>query len=158
MNGMKKHWGLSNYLLVAILATFLSCDGEKEDTLFRLLDSTETGLSFSNDILISDSLNAVIFEYIYNGGGAAVCDVNNDGIKDLFFAGNMVSSKLYLGNGDLTYKDVTEAAGVITDRWCTGVSIVDINNDGLQDIYISVAGMVDPDQRRNIFFINQIDR
>ena len=139
-------------LFILICAT--SCSF-KEDQLFQLLDSSKTGLEFINQININDSLNAVTFEYIYNGGGAAVGDVNNDGMEDLFFAGNMVSSRLYLNQRKLKFQDITDLSGVSTNSWCTGVSMVDINNDGLLDIYICVAGMVNSEKRKNIFFINQ---
>ena len=108
-----------------------------------------------NEITINDSMNTITFEYIYNGGGAAVGDVNNDGKKDLFFAGNMVSSRLYLNQGDLNFEDITEQSGSATDSWCTGTSFVDINDDGLLDLYVCVAGLVKPELRKNIFFINQ---
>lgn len=141
-------------IFLFILILFTSCSDKENNKLFILNDSATTGLTFNNKIFINDSLNAVSFEYIYNGGGAAVGDVNNDGLSDLFFAGNMVSSTLYLNKGDLKFEDITALSGTKTDRWCTGVSMVDINNDGLLDIYICVAGPVPSDQRRNIFFIN----
>ncbi len=73
----------------------------------------------------------------HNGAGVGVGDVNNDGLTDMFFAGNMVSSKLYLNKGDFEFQDVTAQASVATDVWCTGVAMVDINQDGLMDIYVS---------------------
>ena len=140
---------------VILLLALSMCSIKKNDHLFKLLDSSSTGLEFINEITISDSLNAVTFEYIYNGGGAGVGDFNNDGKKDLFFAGNMVSSRLYLGKGELKFDDVTELSGISTTAWCTGVSVIDVNNDGLLDIYVCVAGMVNSEKRKNIFFINQ---
>ena len=145
---------LRHIAFYTILLCFFSCSTE-ENKLFQLLDASQTGLDFVNEISISDSLNAVTFEYIYNGGGAAVGDVNNDGKLDLFFAGNMVSSRLYLYQGELQYLDITDQSGITTNSWCTGVSMVDINDDGLLDIYICVAGMVNSEKRKNIFFINQ---
>lgn len=100
-------------------------------------------------------MNAVTFEYIYNGGGVSVGDINNDGLKDIFFAGNMVSSRLYLNKGNLEFEDITEKSGATTNVWCTGASFVDINADGLLDLYVCVAGLVEPEQRKNLFFINQ---
>ncbi|HEX4682941.1 MAG TPA: VCBS repeat-containing protein [Gemmatimonadaceae bacterium] len=95
--------------------------------------------------------------YIYNGGGVAVGDVDNDGLPDLFFTGNMVSSRLYLNKGHMRFEDITESAGVGTHQWATGAAMVDINGDGLLDIYVSVSG---PEwstgaQRANLLFVNQ---
>lgn len=143
------------FILVFVFLSLTNCTNDHDDKLFRLRESSRTGLTFNNTITISDSLNAVTFEYIYNGGGAAVGDVNNDGKKDLFFSGNMVSSRLYLNEGNLKFEDVTDQAGVKTDSWCTGASFVDINNDGWLDLYVCVAGLVKPEHRRNIFFINK---
>lgn len=109
-----------------------------------------------NALNVSDSIDQLAFEYFYNGAGVAVGDVNNDGLSDIFFAGNAVSCELYLNKGSLQFENVTEQAGVKTSTWCTGVSIVDINDDGLKDIYICVAGYdTINNSRRNIFFINQ---
>lgn len=140
--------------MVALSLAVLACKDDRGHKLFRQLDARDTGLSFSNDISVNDSLNAVVFEYIYNGGGVAVGDVNNDGLPDLFFSGNTVSSRLYLNRGEMHFEDVTKQAGVVTSAWCTGVSFVDINEDGLLDLYVCVAGMLKSDKRRNLFFIN----
>ncbi len=80
-------------------------------------------------------------EYTYMGGGVGVGDFNKDGLPDLFFAGNQVSSKLYINKGNLHFEDITKKAGLATDTWCTGVSVVDINNDGWPDIYVCVSGI-----------------
>jgi len=143
------------FVAIAIGTMTSTCSFNKQDKLFRLRQAAHTGLHFNNQITISDSLNAVTFEYIYNGGGAAVGDVNNDGEKDLFFAGNMVSSKLYLNKGDLKFEDITRLSGTSTDMWCTGATFVDINDDNLLDLYVCVAGVVKPEKHRNIFFINE---
>ena len=98
--------------------------------------------------------------YIYNGAGVAVGDIDNDGLPDIFFAGNMVSSRLYLNKGHMRFEDITKQAGVTTNRWVTGVTMVDINNDGYLDIYVSVSGppWSSPADRRNMLFINNRDR
>lgn len=147
----------AQFFIIFLFITYATttCTFQKKGQLFQLRKASKTGLKFNNQITISDSLNAITFEYIYNGGGAAVGDVNNDGNKDLFFAGNMVTSRLYLNIGNLEFEDITEPSGVTTNSWCTGISLVDINNDELLDIYISVAGLVESELRRNIFFINQ---
>lgn len=124
--------------IVALLSLLLSgCDQPKEKTLFQLLPSSETGITFRNELIESDTFNVLSFEYIYNGAGVGVGDVNNDGLTDIFFAGNMMSSVLYLNKGNFHFEDVTDAAAIKTDHWCTGVSMVDINQDGLLDIYVS---------------------
>jgi hypothetical protein len=123
-------------------------------TLFSLLPASQTGIDFNNTITENDSMNLILNEYLYNGGGVAVGDINNDGLPDLFFSDNMVSSKLYLNKGNFKFEDVTNSAGVTTTGWCTGVNMVDINADGYIDIYVCVAGPGPSGQRANILFIN----
>jgi len=94
-------------------------------------------------------------EYTYMGGGVGVGDFNNDGLEDIFFSGSQGSSKLYINKGNFRFEDITLKAGVSTDSWCTGVSIVDINNDGWPDIYVCVSGKVPGSKRKNLLFINQ---
>ena len=146
---------IHNYFILFFIISFFYTCTFKDDTLFKLRKASSTGLTFNNQIFISDTLNTITFEYIYNGGGAAVGDVNNDGLKDLFFAGNMVSSRLYLNQGALKFQDITEKSGTTTASWCTGASFVDINDDGLLDLYVCVAGLEESENRRNLFFINQ---
>src|SRR5213594_1034445 len=134
----------------------LGCNGGREP-LFTLLSPRQTRITFENTITTNDSFNVQNDVYIYNGAGVAVGDINNDGLPDLFFSGNMVSSRLYLNKGNMQFEDITERAGVKTNRWCTGATMVDINNDGFLDIYVSVSGAgagskgVD---RANLLFIN----
>lgn len=125
--------------LLAITLGYLlvGCSGGKNKTMFQLLTSSETGITFRNELTESDTFNVLSFEYIYNGAGLGVGDVNNDGLSDIFFAGNMVPGSLYLNKGNFKFADVTEQASVKTNLWCTGVSMVDINQDGLLDIYVS---------------------
>ncbi|MCK5280084.1 MAG: VCBS repeat-containing protein, partial [Cyclobacteriaceae bacterium] len=94
-------------VLISFILIFSTCSLKRQERLFILQNASSTGLTFNNEISISDSMNAITFEYIYNGGGVAVGDVNNDGKKDLFFSGNMVSSRLYLNIGDLEFEDIT---------------------------------------------------
>lgn len=136
-----------------VVVTILSCS--QDEKLFSIRKGGDIGVDFKNTIVTSDTFNALTYEYIYNGSGVGVGDFNNDGLTDLFFGGNQVSGKLYLNEGNLKFKDITEKAGVITHRWITGVSIVDINQDGLQDIYLSIAGKTSPENRRNLLFINE---
>ena len=146
----------SIYIVFSILILFSNCGTDNDKKQFRLLKSSKTGITFSNILTENDSINGLIFEYIYNGAGVGIGDFNNDGLQDIFFAGNMVSSELYLNQGNLAFKKVSEKAGIKTDSWCTGVSVIDINSDGFKDIYISVAGFdTITYTRKNIFFINQ---
>ena len=128
--------------------------------LFRRLSVGQTGITFANTITVSDSVNVLTDPYVYNGGGVAVGDIDNDGLEDIFFAGNMVSSRLYLNKGDMRFEDITESAGVATHGWVSGVSMVDINNDGYLDIYVSMSGppWSSPQERRNLLFINNRNR
>lgn len=132
----------------------------RDGPIFRRLSPEETGVSFANTIVTDDSVNIQTDVYLYNGAGVAIGDIDNDGLPDLFFAGNQVSSRLYWNKGDMRFEDITERAGVTTDRWATGASMVDINADGLLDIYVSVSGPAwsRPEERANLLFINNGDR
>jgi enediyne biosynthesis protein E4 len=143
------------YLLKLMVIFSAACTSGTEGPLFKQLKSDHTNILFNNLITESDSLNIISFEYIYNGGGVGVGDMNNDGLEDIFFAGNMVSSRLYLNTGGLRFKDVTETAGVATNQWCTGVAMVDINQDGLLDIYVST---IHPNKKTiplNLLYVNK---
>lgn len=115
----------------------------------------QTGIHFNNAIAENDSNNILDYEYIYNGGGVAAADFNNDGLQDLYFTGNEVSNKLYLNEGQLSFRDVTQESNTGgNDKWYTGVAVVDINGDGWQDIYVSAARWNDPERRRNELYVN----
>lgn len=137
----------------------VSCTRPKDQAglHFTLLPPSATGIDFANTITESDSLNMFVNEYTYMGGGVGVGDFNRDGLPDLFFAGSQVSSRLYLNKGDCRFEDITTKAHVSTDSWCTGVTVVDINNDGWPDIYVCVSGRESGSRRRNLLFINQHD-
>ncbi len=143
------------YFLLFCAFGFQACQKSENTMRFELLSSNRTGVDFNNKITETDSLNVLRFEYIYNGAGVGIADFNNDGQQDIFFAGNMVSSKLYLNKGDFKFEDITEAAQVTTEQWCTGVAIIDINQDGLEDIYVST---IHPDKKKsspNLLFLNK---
>ena len=135
------------------------CSGNDTDPLFERLDESKTGISFQNQITVSDTMNSESHAFIYNGAGVASGDVNNDGLVDLFFTGNMVSSRLYINRGNFQFEDITESANIGTTRWATGASMVDINSDGYLDIYVSVSapGEMPPEGRENLLFINNGD-
>ena len=134
-----------------------SCREKNSETRFTLLSAERTGIDFANTITENDSVNLLDYEYIYNGGGVAVLDVNSDDLPDLFFTGNMVPSKLYLNEGGMLFKDITKSAGISKKNWATGVAVADVNSDGLQDIYVCSAGHLDEDARANLLYINNGD-
>ena len=148
---MKKKITIVFFMSIA----FLACR-EKQPRLFKELLPEQTGVHFKNQLTYSDTLTVLEFEYMFNGGGTALCDINNDGLQDVFFTGNMTSCKLYLNKGNLHFEDITESAGLATSGWAYGASVVDINQDGFQDIYVCKAGSrkTAPADMRNHFFIN----
>ena len=124
--------------------------------MFNQIEASHSGIHFNNLITETDSMNPLNYLNIYNGGGVGVGDFNNDGLQDIYFTGNMVPNKLYLNKGDFKFEDVTQTARVDGEgRWCRGVSVVDINNDGKLDIYVSVTMSKDPQKRENLLYINQ---
>jgi enediyne biosynthesis protein E4 len=141
----------------SILISFLIFSCKKEKPLFELLKSEDTGIEFANNIIEKDTANILDTEFIYNGGGVAVGDLNNDGLQDLYFAGNQVTNKLYLNKGNLKFQDITKEANAdkYTNQWSSGVNILDINADGLQDIYVCNTMHPKADSLRNNLFVNQ---
>lgn len=138
---------------VSILA-IVSC--QKSPTQFQLLKPEESGIHFSNIITENDTLNILEYEYVYNGGGVALADFNQDGLTDIIFTGNQVPNRLYLNQGDLKFKDISRESGVVSeDRWSTGVSIVDINQDGLMDFYVCASVHNPGPARANTLWVNQ---
>jgi enediyne biosynthesis protein E4 len=142
-------------LFFFLIIGFTQCK-QSGKPIFKSLNSKDTGIDFINQLTYSDSLTVLEFEYMFNGAGVALADINNDGLLDIFFAGNMVSSRLYLNKGNLHFEDITKKAGVNTDGWCYGVSVVDINQDGFQDFYVCKAGSrkTQPKDMKNLFYIN----
>lgn len=144
---------------LAVLIPFFmltSCGNKQPDTLFEEISASHSGITFNNTITENDSINPLKVVNIYNGGGAGIGDFNNDGLVDIYFTGNQVSSKLYLNKGDFKFRDVTEEAGAEgKSRWARGVSVVDINSDGWLDLYICNTIDKTPAKRENILYINQ---
>lgn len=144
-----------NYIGIFLLLILYSCSN-KENTLFQLRTQNETGIEFNNLIVETDSFNILTDEYIFNGGGVAVGDFNDDGLPDLFFTGNQVPNKLFLNEGKFKFKDVSTVAGIgAKERWSTGVTVVDINGDGLLDVYVCAAMFKESEKRANMLFVNQ---
>lgn len=144
-------------IVIFVAVVFLSsCDYTKRSVIFEKIPSYKSGVTFNNKITESDSFNVLSFEYIYDGGGVGVGDVNNDGLTDIFFSGNMVSSKLYLNKGNFKFQDVTDSGHISTSSWCTGVAMVDINHDGWLDIYVSAVQPIKGGHAvPNLLFLNR---
>jgi hypothetical protein len=144
---------LRYFFFCCMAALFFSC---KQHTLFEKISSSYSGVHFSNTIVENDSINPLDKLNIYNGGGVGIGDFNNDGLQDIYFVGNAVSNKLYLNKGDMKFDDVTKEAGVAgSGGWGRGVAVVDINNDGLMDIYVCYTLLNDSLKRRNLLYVNQ---
>ena len=154
------------YPYLFVLTVFWGCSQEDASTikesppLFQLLPAEQTGVTFANTIVEDDTFNMVDFFYVYNGGGVAIGDLNNDSLPDLFFTGNMVEDRLYLNTRSkkaqaLTFQDISEVANVSSSGWSTGVTMVDINCDGWLDIYVCRSGNYPAGQRKNKLWINR---
>ena len=133
---------------------------EKKQPLFEVIPSSETSITFKNKIFENKDINYFKYEYLYNGGGvAAGGDINNDGLPDLIFTASMGLNRLYVNKGNFQFEDITTSSGIKTlNDWVTGVTFVDINDDGWLDIYLCKSGWFpDPEQRRNLLFINNKD-
>ncbi len=153
---MAKYSGVLFFLL--LLAGCQNNSETESDFLFELKLSDDTGISFENELTYSEEINPYTFKNFYNGGGVAIGDLNNDDLPEILFAGNLVSNKLYRNNGNFNFTDITESSGLnIESSWSTGVSFVDINGDGLLDIYICKSGPPTGEFRHNTLYINQGD-
>ncbi len=127
----------------------------KPATVFTEVSPSDSHVDFRNDIEETQDQNILTYEYLYNGGGVAVGDLNNDGLPDIFFTGNMSPNKLYLNKGDFKFEDITQRAGVQgRNKWKTGVVMADVNGDGLLDIYVCYSGVGTDAERSNELYIN----
>ncbi len=142
-------------IILAVLGIFAGCE-QDSGKLFKTLSHKDTNVDFINEIQESDSFNILTDEYIFNGGGVGVGDFNGDGLVDLFFSGNLVGNRMYINRGDMEFEDVTEQAGIAGKHiWAAGVNIVDINNDGLPDIYVNASYRNIPADQTNCLYINK---
>ncbi len=165
---------MKHLILLSVILVLFACSGDsekkedpvvkeevfKEKMFFTKLSKEESGIDFKNYIVETDSFNFYTFEYIYNGGGVAVGDINNDGLSDLYFTGNQQPDRVYLNKGDLKFEDITETAigDQATNGWHTGVTMADVNMDGWVDIYISRSGKpADKNLLGNLLLINNKD-
>jgi len=146
---------LTSFFFAVLTSCLVACQSSTTP-LFSSLPAEETGITFANRITDSDSASILDIEYFYNGGGVALGDFNNDGLPDVFFTGNQVANRLYLNKGAFKFDDVTQTAGVTGNgKWCSGATIVDINNDGWLDIYVSATLSKADKQRENLLYVNQ---
>lgn len=131
---------------------------ESDQKLFSILSPAQSGVHFTNPIVEREDENYLLIGHIYQGAGVAVGDVNNDGLQDVFFCGNQVGDRLYLNQGGMKFKDISLSAGIVDDgTWSMGVTMADVNSDGLLDIYVSKHFHREDEKRRNKLFINQGD-
>src|SRR5688572_12997320 len=149
--------GLIILMVSLLVICTVSCKNRaSEQQLFEVLESDRTGLGFANKLTPTDSFNLFDYMYYYNGSGVAAGDFNNDGKIDLFFAANQSDNRIYLNEGNLKFRDITIASKIPQDGgWSTGVSVVDINNDGWLDIYVSRVGNFQSLRSKNQFLICQ---
>ncbi|UJP66833.1 VCBS repeat-containing protein [Mongoliitalea daihaiensis] len=150
--------GITISLLIISFYACKSTTSSEEQTLFELLPSSHTGIDFRNDLVYDEKFNPYTFRNFYNGAGVALGDINNDGLVDIFFAGNQAENKLYLNKGNFQFEDITAQAGLaVPGIWSTGVSMADVNGDGLLDIYICKSGPLGGEERHNALYINNGD-
>jgi len=130
----------------------------RQETLFTQLEKDRTGIDFQNTLYDGEALNVLNYIYFYNGGGVAIGDINNDGLPDILFTGNMVHNRLFLNKGGFKFENITEKSHIAEQEgWCTGATMVDINGDGRMDIYICRSADNDPGRRSNLLYINNGD-
>jgi hypothetical protein len=142
---------MKNIALAVLALLAISCS---KSPRFQLLTAKQTGIDFNNQITESDSFHVMTYEYIYNGAGVGIGDLNNDGLQDIVFAGNMVSPRVYLNLGDFNFMDITRNfEGLNNSQWYSGVTMADINSDGLLDVYFTSTGP-NPENCKNRLWIN----
>ncbi|WP_339647737.1 VCBS repeat-containing protein [uncultured Salegentibacter sp.] len=163
------HLSSSIFGSIFIMLFFMACANDKteneipaekenKDALFSKMSSTQTGINFENTITNTKDFNIFRYRNFYNGAGVGIGDINNDGLPDIYLTSNLGENKLYLNKGDFKFEDITKSSGTAgTKNWSTGVSMVDINHDGLLDIYVSNAGNIEGADRKNELFINNGD-
>ncbi|NNE76466.1 MAG: VCBS repeat-containing protein, partial [Pricia sp.] len=148
--------------LVVLLCMLVSCQITREETakdnpLF-VSKNQASGIHFENTLSYTEDFNPYIYRNFYNGGGVAIGDINNDGLEDIYFTGNMVDNKLFLNKGEWRFEDITEQAGVsCSNVWSTGATFADVNGDGFLDLYVCKSGRQVGNNRHNELFINNGD-
>lgn len=125
--------------------------------MFSKIDASDSGISFENKITVNDTLNALVSEFVYNGGGVAIADLNGDQKNDLFFTASQTDNSLYINQGDLKFKETSKISGTnkpSNQYWSSGVSVIDINLDGKQDIYVCNTLNGNAHFRKNFLYVN----
>ena len=142
------------YSLLALSILF-SCNRVDTSKMFSLLPSNRTGIKFKNIIKETENFNVLKYASLYHGGGVSIGDINNDGLPDIYFTGNMVGSRLYINKGNFKFEEIAEKAGVFAEGlWNTGTTMADVNGDGYLDIYVCRSAAKDANKRKNLLFIN----
>ncbi|WP_298474577.1 VCBS repeat-containing protein [uncultured Maribacter sp.] len=167
---MKKKYTLVNLIICCCLLLCINCNKQekitdknnshhKENKLFSLISPKKSNINFNNHIDENFKNFFAVFNYVYNGAGVAIGDINNDGLSDIYFVGNEVPNKLYLNKGDFKFEDISTSGNVSNEKgWHNGVVMADVNGDNLQDIYVCRGGYNDLDKdRENLLYINQGD-
>ena len=153
-----KNYSLQALLFFPLLLGVMGCSSEKNEPipLFKEIKANESGISFENKLSFDAEFNIYTYRNYYNGGGVGLGDVNNDGLIDIYMTANMLPNKLFLNKGNFKFEDITATAKVAgTKAWSTGVSLADVNGDGLLDIYVCNSGDIKGDNKQNELFINQ---
>jgi hypothetical protein len=152
------------FFLFCLIIILMSCSGAdekratREDVLFQKMLPKQTGIDFQNTLTLAEDFDVFRYRNFYNGGGVAIADINNDGLADVYLTSNMGDNKLFLNKGNWKFEDITKKAGVVgTKVWSTGVSMADVNGDGLLDIYVCNSGDIKGNKRENELFINNGD-
>ncbi|MBI3720887.1 MAG: VCBS repeat-containing protein [Sphingobacteriales bacterium] len=148
---------LNKYFFGIFLSVIIFSSCQKKKSLFSSLPSSQTHIDFTNKLAENEHLSILYYLYYYNGGGVSIGDINNDGLPDIYFtANNKGGNKLYLNKGNFVFEDITQSAGVAgTSDWCTGVTMADVNGDGLLDIYVSTVSNRYGLKGHNELYINQ---
>jgi hypothetical protein len=159
---MKGQISCQGRIIVLIHFIFcMACSKEEKvvsDKLFVSVPFSESGVKFANNLSFDEKFNIYTYRNFYNGGGVGLGDVNNDGLIDIYFTGNLEPNRLYLNKGNFKFEDITDKAGVSgTKAWSTGVSMADVNGDGFIDIYVCNSGDIEGDNKQNELFINNGD-
>ncbi|OQD43118.1 hypothetical protein BUL40_08505 [Croceivirga radicis] len=155
MLGHKTH--ISKWAIGFLSFISIAVNGQQKQ--FTLLKKKQTGITFSNEIKDTQASNILLYDNFYGGAGVGIGDFNNDGLQDIYFAGNLVADQLYVNEGDFKFKDITNTAKIVDDGgWTSGVTLADVNNDGFLDIYLS-RELYDykPELRKNLLYINNGD-
>ena len=153
-----KNYSLQALLFFPLLLGVIGCSSEKNKSnpLFKEIKANESGISFENKLSFDAKFNIYTYRNYYNGGGVGLGDVNNDGLIDIYMTANMLPNKLFLNKGNFKFEDITATSKVAgTKAWSTGVSLADVNGDGLLDIYVCNSGDIKGDNKQNELFINQ---